>query len=98
MFILEEAYRLGMVATVELIVENAKDNVYRVTVTGNRFLEDFNKTGPGIWIKDFSNFKNLGIEGQGEIPMLDAEEGYDVDIERNEYDQLEVFTVDRDDL
>jgi len=82
-----------MGATAEIVIENPQENVYRLRVVGNKRIDNISETGNGIWIEDFSHLKCLGIEGNGEIPVIDAEEGYDINYRRNDHDQLVMFTV-----
>jgi hypothetical protein len=84
------------ITTLEFIPEDPENNVYRVTVAGNDRVNEksFNKTGPGVWIKDFSHFADMGMEGRGDHMVADLEEGYDAKLTRNEHDQLVVETVE----
>lgn len=82
-----------MVATAELIPKNPQNNEYKVTVVGNISHDNFKGTSNGIFIKDFSGFEGCGMEGRAEFLTIDAQQGYDIIVEENEYGQFVLEAV-----
>lgn len=84
-----------MVATAEMIPIEPEEDKYKVTIVGNQRHEDIDgEVYSGIWIEETDGLESIGMEGGGEFPMINAEEGYDIVIEENQYDQAEITTVE----
>lgn len=84
-----------MVATAEIIPVNPQEDDYKVTVAGNQVHDDVEEMYIGAWVEEMDGIDSIGMEGGGEFIVINAEKGYDLVVEENQFGQARLKAIEQ---